>query len=187
MSGSGWRPSESLAGLPPQFSIRTDAEKWQGALKETRANMREQGEVMTAALSNNRALWETNKRLRQERVDLIATCARLEHERNEALNTLNAIPADVKDRILLQQENEQLLEANRVLKHELSATMIPEMDTDTRRAERKRLVEQAEELAATGLVPTSQEIAARDHARDQSRPFSFDPAGIVPGLDRAKG
>jgi hypothetical protein len=152
--------------LPPQFEVRTEAEKWQGAFKEAQGIVREQGQVMSAALENNKSLWETNKRLRAERLTLLETCARLEHERNEAQRALEAIPADIQERAALQLENEALKQANAHLRREMAATLMPELDTEKRREALQRVKAQEAEIQATGLVPTAEELARADHARD---------------------
>lgn len=157
------RPASLLSGLPPQFEVRTEAEKWQGAFKAAQGAIREQGQVMSAALDNNRSLWETNKRLRSERLELIATCARLERERNDAQRALSAIPADVQERAALQLENAMLKQAVAMLREELVRTVTPELNSDQLRERLAELKKQAGELSATGLVPTADEIARADH------------------------
>lgn len=175
------RPSDALGGLPPQFEIRTEAEKWQGAQKQTQAAMREQGVMASMALSNNRALWETNKVLRQKLELVTETSRRLEHERNEFKRQLDAIPVDVQERAALQAQNDELRRANMALRDALAGSLIPEIDTDTRRAEMERLAKQRQELDATGLVPTPEEIARADHARDrQQGELLLDPASVRP-------
>jgi hypothetical protein len=155
-----------LAGLPPQFEIRTEAEKWQGAFKAAQGAIREQGQVMSAALDNNRSLWETNKKLRAERVTLLESCARLERERNEFERMLRAIPEDIQERAMLQMENDALKQANALLRSELVRTVTPELNSDQLRERLAEMKAQAGELQATGLVPTAEELARADHARD---------------------
>lgn len=156
------RPADHLTGLPPQFEIRTEAEKWQGAFRAAQGAIREQGEVMSAALDNNRSLWETNKKLRAERVDLLATCARLERERNDYRAKLLAIPSDVQARAAVMAENERLQKGITEMRNLLARSLMPELNTDQLRAELERVKKQEEEIQATGLVPTKEELADKD-------------------------
>jgi hypothetical protein len=148
--------------MPPQFEVRTEAEKWQGAFKAAQGAIREQGQVMSAALDNNKSLWETNKKLRAERVTLLDTCARLEKERNEYRAKLLAIPSDVQARAAVMAENENLRKAVASMRELLARSLQPELDTDQLRAELERVKKQDAELKATGLVPTQEEIADAD-------------------------
>lgn len=156
------RPSDLLTGLPPQFETRTEGEKWKGAFEASRGAIREQGQVMSAALTNNRSLWETNKALRREREELISRCAQLESERNRLSEKLACIPPGLKDRAALQAENDALKHANAFLKNALTASLMPELDSDQRRSEIERLAKQRAELDSTGLEPSAQELADRD-------------------------
>lgn len=168
-----------LTGLPPQFEVRSESEKWQGAFKAAQGCIREQGQVMSAALTNNRSLWETNKVLRQKVADLTTTCQRLEHERGEFKRALEAIPQDVQERAALQEENNLLRIGIEAIRKELAGSLFPELDTDARREALERVRAQEAELQATGLVPTADDIARRDHARDaQQGPFQLDPAAL---------
>lgn len=158
----------TIPGLPPQFEMRTDGEKWQGAFKAAQGAIREQGQVMSAALDNNRSLWETNKKLRRERMDILETCARLERERNELQAKMESIPAEVLGRSELQNENDQLRDANATLRAELARMLTPELDSDALRARMEELKKQGAELRATGLVPTQEEIEAHDKSLQQA-------------------
>lgn len=173
------RFSVDLAGLPPQFEVRSEAEKWKGAQQATQKVMREQGQVMSAALTNNRSLWETNKVLRREKADLIATCQRLERERNELQRLTDAIPSDLLDRAELQKRNEELEAGNALLRREMAGSLYPELDTDQRKEALERVRAQEAEIQAAGIVPTPQEIARADFDRDQRGVgYSFDPASL---------
>lgn len=175
------RPSDTLSGLPPQFETRSESEKWQGAFKQAQGIVREQGEVMSATLTNNRSLWETNKKLRADIKTALAAAAKMESERNALQRWIDAIPKDILPSALLQQENESLKKANATLVQQLTASMYPELDTDKRRAELQRVKAQEAELQASGLVPTAEDIARQDHARDaQGDAFKFDPVQVRP-------
>jgi regulator of replication initiation timing len=158
----------TIPGLPPQFEMKTEGEKWQGAFKAAQGAIREQGQVMSAALDNNRSLWETNKKLRRERMDILETCARLERERNDLERKLADIPGDVQERAALQNENNALRSANATLRAELGRMLTPELDTDALRARMEDLKKQGAELRATGLVPTQEEIDAHDAKLQQA-------------------
>ncbi len=155
-----------LSGMSPQFDMRSEADKERAAATQMREVVREQGQVMSAALDNNRSLWDTNKRLRSEREQLIATCQRLESQCNRLQAKLDALPADILERAELQQENDQLKASNAALTHELSAQLLPELDTEQRRDALQRVKAQQAELKATGLVPTEDEKALEDARRD---------------------
>lgn len=170
-----------LTGLPPQFEVRSEAEKWKGAQQATQTVMREQGQVMSAALTNNRSLWETNKALRARCDVLLELSQRLERERNDFKRALDAIPTETLDMAALKEENDALRRSNAVLVKELTASMHPELDTEARKAELARVKAQEAEIQALGIVPTPQDIAKADHARDsQGDAFAFDPVQVRP-------
>lgn len=156
------RPADLLGGMPHQFEIRTEAEKWQGAFKAAQGAIREQGEVTSAALENNKSLWETNKKLRAERLEILATCARLERERNDYRTKLLAIPSDVQARAAVMAENAQLRKAVQEMRSLLARSLMPELNTDQLRAELERVKAQETEIQATGLVPTAEELEQKD-------------------------
>lgn len=168
-----------LTGLPPQFEMRSEAEKWKGAQQATQTVMREQGQVMSATLTNNRSLWETNKVLRERNEVLVELAKRLERERNEFKRLLDAVPTETLEMGALLEENAALRKANTALVSELAGSLYPELDTDKRKEALERVRAQEAELQKTGLVPTPEDIARRDHARDQKRgEFAFDPASL---------
>jgi hypothetical protein len=173
-----------LSGLPPQFEVRSEAEKWQGAFKAAQGAVREQGQVVSLALDNNRSLWETNKKLREERLQFLATCQRLEHERNELLAKLNGIPQDIKERAELQLKNDELVKVNAILREELVRWLQPELNSEQLRERMEALKTQKDELQATGLVPTEEEVARRDFFLDRAKD---DDGFMLSSLTMRKG
>jgi hypothetical protein len=165
------KPMMDLEGLLPQHVIVSEAENATRAFHAVRKVVKEQGQVMSAALENNGSLWETNKKLRRDIADVTATSQRLERERNHFKGLLDAIPAEMQERLLLlgennevKHQNEMLLRANAELRELLIRTVTPELDSDQRQAKLEQMKAQQAELLATGLVPTQEEIDARDRA-----------------------
>jgi hypothetical protein len=169
-----------LEGLIPQHSVVSEAENATRAFHAVRKVVKEQGQVMSAALENNASLWETNKRLRRDIELTRETAQRLERERNHFKSLLDAIPVEMQERLLLlgenndvKRENEDLRTANRELREMLIRTVTPELDTEQRQHKLEQMKRQQEELLATGLVPTPEELAERD------RLLALDTAGPV--------
>lgn len=189
------RPGDLLTGMPPQFEVRTEAEKWQGAFKQAQGAIREQGQVMSATLTNNRSLWNTNKLLRERVENLTTLAAQLERERNQFKAALDAVPAEQLEMAALLEANAELKRANAALKAALAGSLYPELDTDKRREELERVRAQEAELQATGLVPTPEDIAKADHARDAQRGgfyFGGSPAQLpssqaIDAVERSAG
>ncbi len=174
------KPMMDLEGLVPQHSVVSEAENATRAFHAVRKVVKEQGQVMSAALENNASLWETNKRLRRDIELTRETAQRLERERNHFKSLLDAIPAEMQERLLLlgenndvKRENEDLRTANRELREMLIRTVTPELDTEQRQQKLEQMKRQQEELLATGLVPTPEELAERD------RLLALDTAGPV--------
>lgn len=174
------KPMMDLEGLIPQHSVVSEAENATRAFHAVRKVVKEQGQVMSAALENNASLWETNKRLRRDIELTRETAQRLERERNHFKSLLDAIPAEMQERLLLlgenndvKRENEDLRTANRELREMLIRTVTPELDTEQRQHKLEQMKRQQEELLATGLVPTPEELAERD------RLLALDTAGPV--------
>ena len=142
----------------------SEAENATRAYHAVRKVVKEQGQVMSAALENNASLWETNKRLRADIKTATDTAARLEHERNHFKALLDAIPEEMQSRLLLlgenndvKTENALLREANRQLREELIRSVTPELDTEQRQARLEQMKAQRAELEARGeLVDTSE-------------------------------
>jgi chromosome segregation ATPase len=158
------RPSDYLGGAP-QLVIRSEADQLRGALSAVREVTAEQGQVMAAALDNNRSLWETNKRLRRDLQSFESRAQHAEARANALQRKLEEIP-DGAQLAELAQRNRELEQAVATLKTELARSMYPELDTEQRKAELQRLANQSAELAASGLVPTPEQVAREDHARD---------------------
>lgn len=165
------RPTIDLEGLQPQLAVVSEAENATRAFHAVRKVVKEQGQVMSAALENNASLWETNKKLRRDIEVANNAAARLERERNHFKSLLDAIPAEMQERLLLLGENnelkrvnEELARANVELRSELIRSVTPELDSDQRQARLEQMKAQQAELLATGLVPTPEETEARDRA-----------------------
>jgi alkanesulfonate monooxygenase SsuD/methylene tetrahydromethanopterin reductase-like flavin-dependent oxidoreductase (luciferase family) len=163
------RTTVDLDGLPPQHSVVSEAENATRAYHAVRKVVREQGQVMSAALENNENLWNTNKRLRSDIALANSTAAQLERERNHYRGLLEAIPAEMQSRLLLLGENEavkaenaELRKANAELREFMIRSVTPELDSDQRLAKIELIKKQAAELESTGLVPTPEELAERD-------------------------
>jgi len=163
------RPLLDLEGLPPQHEVVSEAENATRAYHAVRKVVKEQGQVMSAALENNETLGNTNKRLREDLALALSTSNRLEKERNHYLGLLEAIPKELAERMLLLGENEavkaenaQLRKANAEMRDFMIRTVTPELDSEQRAEQIERLKKQAAELEATGLVPTPEELKARD-------------------------
>jgi hypothetical protein len=174
------KPMMDLEGLIPQHSVVSEAENATRAFHAVRKVVKEQGQVMSAALENNASLWETNKRLRRDIELTRETAQRLERERNHFKSLLDAIPVEMQERLLIlgenndvKRENEDLRTANRELREMLIRTVTPELDTEQRQHKLEQMKRQQEELLATGLVPTPEELAERD------RLLALDTAGPV--------
>ena len=143
-----------LEGLPPQFEVRSEEQALKGAVKQFHGIVREQGQVMSAALSNNESLWNTNKALRASNALLRERIAELEGENAQMRHDL-ATYARPEVRALneLAAEVDGLRAANAALREEMVRQITPELDTDARKEKLAALVAQRVELEATGFVP----------------------------------
>jgi proline dehydrogenase len=142
------------------------------AIKATQVLVREQGQVMGAALDNNRSLWETQKRLKETIRQLTVRCGALEHEKNAAVKATaerDARLIEFMERysqsehgtvVELQEEVRRLTAHNDAMRKALTADLMPELDTEKRRAILDDLKRQHAEIKASGLVPTEDEINA---------------------------
>jgi peptidoglycan hydrolase CwlO-like protein len=159
-------------GIDP---VSDAASKYARGIKAVQGVVREQGQVMAAALDNNRSLWETQKRLRATIETLQGTCQRLEREKNKALAEVARWQDELQVTIgrynqtehgtvvELQEEVRKLTAANKALASALSADLMPELDSDGRKALLQELKAQHAELMASGIVPTEDEINASDY------------------------
>jgi hypothetical protein len=147
------------------------ANKYARGIKAVQGVVREQGQVMAAALDNNRSLWETQKRLKATIDQLTATCHRLEREKNAALAEVARWQDELQATIgrhnqtehgtvvELQEEVRRLTATNQDLVKALTADLQPELDSDQRKALLAEIKKRHAELLASGLVPTEAEIA----------------------------
>lgn len=192
MSGERFGPRfTGLSGLPPQFEVRSEGEKWKGAFEATREVASEQGQVMVAALDNNRNLWNTNKLLRQQlkemggRVLVAEDDSRTLRKRLEqltleleTLRNRQALIGDLVEREQLQEGNVLLLKQNKQLLHALTLMQYPELSQEQRREKLAELKAQAKELAESGLIPTQEQLDAHDRKLDAKALASARPRGI---------
>lgn len=148
-----------LAGLEPAIETISPEEAARREAKAMRGIVREQGQVMSAALENNHSLYHTNKKLRRENEQLktevttLATrCAQLNTELVKLSTPINCTLHE------LQERNQFLESANKELRTELIKQLHPELESEQRKQALERVKKQQEELKATGLVPTEEEI-----------------------------
>lgn len=147
-----------LEGLPPQFEVRSEEQALKGAVKQFHGIVREQGQVMSAALSNNESLWNTNKALRTANQVLRDRVAELEAACVTGNAELMRLEAFMKEHgqlemVTLLEENATLKAQNTDLRTEMIRQLTPELDTDARKAKLEALAAQRVELEATGFVP----------------------------------
>lgn len=143
-----------LEGLPPQFEVRSEEQALKGAVKQFHGIVREQGQVMSAALSNNESLWNTNKALRKANQELRDRVSALEGQNAQLRHDLAAYARpEVRALNELAAEVDGLRAANAALREEMVRQITPELDTDARKAKLEQLAAQRVELEATGFVP----------------------------------
>lgn len=153
------RTIADLAGMQPSIEVISPEEASKRAVKAVQGIVREQGQVMSAALENNHALWHTNKRLRREHESMKQQLAALE-VRYAALKSERdqlATPTHLSLK-QLEVQNQRLVEQNRALMDEMMWQLRPELDEKQRDEALQRVKQQHAELLATGLVPTEEEI-----------------------------
>jgi hypothetical protein len=182
MSGERFGPRfTGLSGLQPQISMRSDGEKWKGAFEATREVTAEQGQVMGAALDNNKNLWETNKVLRRE-------MSSYQRAAEDAQWQVKALRKQLEESSAgeLVAEIERLRAANKALLHQLTLSLYPEMSVDERKDALQRMKDQAAELKASGLVPTPEQIQEHDARLDEKYGVFNDLPGETPAQYAAR-
>jgi hypothetical protein len=169
-----------LSGLPPQFEVQSSEESLAGVHRFYRLTIREQAQVMSSALQNNYSLWHTNKALRRQNEQLLANIVELRFRVHSLEGEIARLGTpeqltlhDLRDQVTL------LTAHNLLLKNELTASMIPELDSEGRRAKVAQLIAQEEELRATGLVPSDEEINREDNPPQTDLTQSEQSATIV--------
>lgn len=185
MSLGDWR-NPSHGAVLGQFSVVSPEEQHKRALEATRENMREQGQVMVATLDNNRNLWNTNKLLKERVRALEGAQADARYYRqkweergqelSELKDKLDAIP-ELAERTALLAANDDLKAEVEQLRRALTLMQYPEINATERKELLERLKVQAQELKASGLVPTEQQMEERDARLDEK----FGALNVLPG------
>lgn len=141
------RPSDFLSGTQPQFEVDSPEQRYTKGVKAMRGIVQEQGAVMSLALENNEALFNRNKVLAKENIELRSTIdgLRLTVAKLEAENAILGTP-DRRERAYLAHELEGARALIENLTEALKAHMIPELDTDGRKARLEALMKQREEM-----------------------------------------
>lgn len=159
---------KDLEGMPTQFEAPSTADGYARGIKAVQGIVKEQGQVMAMALDNNQNLWNTNKRLRSELEQAKNAADRATLRANVLQQSLDRLATpDAVELTELRERVRVLEQANTFYRDEMTRQLDPGLDTDQRKAALEALKQQKNDLFATGLVPTDEELEAQERATQQ--------------------